>query len=466
MKNLLFRTLVIITVLAIAGCSAPPAPPMIAEPGSTIPAEPTPGEAGLPPASEDPSDNDQSSGSGQPQDEVVFIAQSDRSRVDAPPAAQEDIPELVNGNSAFALDMYQALRSQPGNLFYSPYSISLALAMTYAGARGETEAEMADVLHFVLPQAQLHPAFNSLDTELNREVEGSEQSFELNIANSLWGQQGYHFEANFLDTLAENYGAGLRLVDYINAADEAGRLINAWVEEETQEKIKDLIPEGALDELVRLVLANAIYFKAAWINQFEEVNTQDAPFNLLDGSQVSAATMRQTEGMPYASGPGWQAAELAYEGGRQSMLILLPAEGEFEAFEASLDAERVNEIIADLEWNTVELSLPKFSFESEYELDSVLAGMGMPTAFDEMRADFSGMTGERELFIGAVLHKAFVDVNEEGTEAAAATAVIMRLESMPLDPQQMQVDRPFMFMIRDNETGSILFVGRVLNPLD
>jgi serpin B len=449
MKTHLFRTIVLVTVLAIAGCSAPPAP--VTLPPAAPPAEPVDPPASVP-APE------------QPQGEVAFV-RSERPRAEAPASAQNDVPALVDGNSAFALNLYQALRGKSGNLFYSPYSISLALAMTYAGARGETEAEMADVLHF-LPQAQLHAAFNGLDAQLNREAEGVDRPFELNIANSIWGQRDYHFEADFLDVLAENYGAGLRLVDFINNPGEAGDLINAWVEEETQEKIKDLIPEDALDELVRLVLANAIYFKAAWSTEFEEAMTQDAPFTLLDGSQVSVPTMRQTEGMPYASGDGWQAVELAYEGGRQSMLILLPALGEFEAFEAALDADRVNEIIAALQWNMVELSLPKFSFESEFELGDVMEAMGMPTAFDEKRADFSGMTGVRELFIGSILHKAFVDVNEEGTEAAAATAVIMRLESMPLDPVPVQVDRPFIFLIRDNDTGTILFVGRVTNPLN
>jgi serpin B len=372
----------------------------------------------------------------------------------------------VTGNSAFALDLYQALRSQPGNLFYSPYSISLALAMTYAGARGETETEMADVLHFTLPQDQLHAAFNGLDVQLNREVEGEEQSFQLNIANSIWGQQNFAFQPDFLDTLAVNYGAGLRLVDYAADPEAARQQINAWVEDETQDKIKDLIPAGALDPLTRLVLANAIYFKAAWQNQFEQNNTEDAPFTLLDGSQVDVPTMRQSEGMNYAAGDGWQAVELAYEGGRQSMLILLPAEGQFEAFEASLNTARLDDILNAMEWTTVELALPKFSFESEFELNRALAELGMPVAFDAERADFSGMTGESNLYISDVIHKAFVDVNEEGTEAAAATAVIMRLESMPIDPVQMQVDHPFIFMIRDNETGSILFTGRVVNPLD
>jgi serpin B len=459
MKSHLYRTLVIVVVLALAGCSTPSAPPVPASPGGAGPAEGAPS-----PPSDEPSNP--VSNPEQPKGQVAFVAQSDRPRSPAPDSAQVDIPVLVDGNSAFTFDLYQAMRGQSGNLFYSPYSISLALAMTYAGARGETEAEMADVLQFNLPQAQLHPAFNGLDTQLNRVFEGEEQPFELNIANSIWGQHDFAFESDFLDVLAENYGAGLRLVDYVHAAEAARQQINTWVEDETQGKIKDLIPANALDPLTRLVLANAIYFKAAWQNQFEEYNTQDAPFTLLDGSQVNVATMRQTEGMPYASGDGWQAVELAYEGGRQSMLILLPAEGQFEAFEASLNAARVEEILAGKAWTSVNLSMPKFSLETNYELDRLLAGMGMPLAFDPDNADFSGMTGDRDLFISAILHKAFVDVNEEGTEAAAATAVIMRLESAPMDPEQVQVDRPFIFLIRDNDTGTILFAGRVTNPLD
>jgi serpin B len=461
MTNLLIRTLAIWILLAVAGCSAPPAPTLSTPQVDSAPIEVTPTTT-----IEEPTNSGDTTIPEQPQGEVSFIAQSDRPRSTAPASALADQPQLVTGNSAFALDLYQALRSQPGNLFYSPYSISLALAMTYAGARGETETEMADVLHFTLPQDKLHAAFNGLDVQLNREVEGEEQSFQLNIANSIWGQQNFAFQPDFLDTLAVNYGAGLRLVDYAADPEAARQQINAWVEDETQDKIKDLIPAGALDPLTRLVLANAIYFKAAWQNQFEQNNTEDAPFTLLDGSQVDVPTMRQSEGMNYAAGDGWQAVELAYEGGRQSMLILLPAEGQFEAFEASLNTARLDDILNAMEWTTVELALPKFSFESEFELNRALAELGMPVAFDAERADFSGMTGESNLYISDVIHKAFVDVNEEGTEAAAATAVIMRLESMPIDPVQMQVDHPFIFMIRDNETGSILFTGRVVNPLD
>jgi serpin B len=446
MKTHLFRMFVLVMVLVMVGCSAPPA--VVTPP--PVPEEPT-GEVTIP---------------EQPEGESVLIAQSERQRAAAPESALDDVPALVAGNSEFAFDLYQALRGQSGNLFYSPYSISLALAMTYAGARGETEAEMAEVLRFSLPQEQLHPAFNGLDAQLNRVFEGEEQPFQLNIANSIWGQVDFAFEQDFLDVLAENYGAGLRLVDYVNAAETARQLINTWVEEETQDKIKDLIPEGALDDMTRLVLANAIYFKAAWQNQFIEANTRDAPFTLLDGSQVDVPTMHQTESMNYASGNGWQAVELAYEGGRQSMLILLPAEGQFEAFEANLTAGRVEEILSELARTTVELSMPKFSFESEFELDGLLADMGMPQAFDPDQADFTGMRSIRDLYISAILHKAFVDVNEEGTEAAAATAVIIGVESMPVDIEQVQVDRPFMFMIRDMATGSILFAGRVMNPLD
>jgi serpin B len=443
MKTHIFRLLIIMTLLAVAGCRAPAAPPEAETPGAVEPVE-------VPPM---------------PIEEIAFV-QSERPRSPAPDSALGDLPVLVRGNSAFALDLYQALREQPGNLFYSPYSISLALAMTYAGARGDTAAQMADVLHFELTQEQLHPAFNKLDETLNREVEGVEQPFQLNIANSIWGQRDFEFEADFLDVLAENYGAGLRLVDFAQAAEAARQQINSWVEEQTQDKIKDLIPEGALDSMTRLVLANAIYFKAAWQSQFDAANTQDAPFTLLDGSQVNAPTMRQTGSMNYAAGDGWQAVELAYEGGRQSMVILLPATGEFEAFEAGLDAARVAEILGAMQFTSVELALPRFSFESEIQLNELLAAMGMPQAFVPDQADFSGMRALRDLYISAVLHKAFVDVNEEGTEAAAATAVIVSVTSLPVDIQQMQIDRPFIFLIRDIETGSILFAGRVLNPLE
>jgi serpin B len=397
------------------------------------------------------------------------VLESDLQRDSAPQVPAEDAAELAAGNRAFAFDFYQAVCDQGGNLFFSPHSLSVALAMTYAGARSSTEAQMAETLHYSLPQERLHPAFNALDLELASRGAGGdkeEQPFELSIANSLWGQRDYAFLPEFLDLLALNYGAGLRLSDFAGAPEAARNEINRWVEKETQGKIEDLIPEGAIDTFTRLVLANAIYFKADWLKPFEASETQDMPFYLLDGSQVQTPMMAHdgAETFPYAAGEGFQAVELPYVGEEIAMLVVVPDTGSFPAFEAGLDAERFVAIQAQMQPTELILRFPKFQFESEFALSDRLAGMGMPDAFTPGAADFSGMDGTQQLFIQDVFHKAFVAVDEKGTEAAAATAVIMGLMAMMPPDVQLTVDRPFIFAIVDKPTGSILFLGRVLNP--
>jgi serpin B len=387
--------------------------------------------------------------------------------VTSPDVSEADLATLVNGNSAFAFDLYQALRGAEGNLFYSPYSISLALAMTYAGARGETEQQMADTLHFILSQDRLHPTFNGLDLELASRGEGAKgkdgEGFRLNIVNALWGQKDYHFLPAFLDLLAVNYGAGLRTLNFIGAPEESRITINEWVSDQTEGRIEDLIPKGLINTLTRLVLTNAIYFNAAWQYPFEEGATQNDTFYLLNGDESTVPMMRQTKSFGYAEGDDYQAVELPYDGRELSMVIMLPQSGQFEAFEASLDTKQVDAIVARLEHEQVDLMMPKFEYESSFGLKKALATMGMPVAFSE-GADFSGMTGNRDLFIADVVHKAFVSVDEAGTEAAAATAVVMELTAAPGTPVTVKVDRPFIFLIRDIETGAILFVGRVLDP--
>jgi len=290
------------------------------------------------------------------------------------------------------------------------------------------------------------------------------KGFRLNIVNATWGQTGYKFLREFLDVLAENYGAGLRLLDFVKAPEESRITINDWVSDQTEGRIEDLIPQGEIDALTRLVLANAIYFNAAWLNPFEEERTQDGPFYLLDGGEVTVPMMRQTELFGYAEGEGYQAVELPYDGSELSMVILLPRQGEFEAFEGSLNAARVDAVLKELAHKQVALTLPKFEFESGFRLVEALAAMGMPVAFSD-EADFSGMTGNLDLFISAVIHKAFVSVDEAGTEAAAATAVVMEMKAArPTELVEVTVDRPFVFLIRDIQSGAILFVGRVLNP--
>jgi serpin B len=340
--------------------------------------------------------------------------------------------------------------------------------MTYAGARSETAAQMANTLHFTLSPDSLHPAFNSLDLELARRGEGAKgkdgKGFRLNIVNAIWGQNGYKFLPAFLDVLAENYGAGLRLLDFGQAPEESRLTINNWVSDQTEGKIKDLIPRGEIGPLTRLVLTNAIYFNAAWRLPFSKDRTADGPFYLLDGSKVTVPMMQQSESLRYAAGPGYQAVELPYDGQQLAMLILLPGAGQLAAFEGSLNAEQVEAIGRGLAPKQVALTMPRFKYESSFKLNETLRAMGMADAFTPKVADFSGMDGTHDLFIGAVLHKAFVAVDEAGTEAAAATAVVMKLMSSPVSPVQVTVDRPFVFLIRDLETGAILFVGRVVNP--
>ncbi len=393
------------------------------------------------------------------------VLQSEKPRL-APASLEEaQVPELVAGNNQFAIDLYHVLFDKRGNLFYSPYSISLALAMTYAGARGQTEQQMADVLRFALPQELLHPAFNALDQALASRGERvkEDQRFRLNIANAIWGQQDFDFLAAFLDTLAQNYGAGLRLLDFVKAPEDARQTINRWVEEETEDKIKDLLPAGSISSDTRLVLSNAIYFNAAWMYPFEESVTEDGAFRLLDGSEVVVPMMSESERLGYAQDTGLQAVELPYVGGELSMVILLPAAGRFEEFVEALDGEQLDAILADMTRVEVQLTMPKFEYESGFRLKDALRRLGMKEAFSG-DADFSGMTGGRDLFISDVYHKAFVAVDEEGTEAAAATAVVMELTAVAGRPVEVKVDRPFVFLIRDIESGAILFLGHVVNP--
>ncbi|MDZ4158273.1 MAG: serpin family protein [Anaerolineaceae bacterium] len=406
-----------------------------------------------------------------PESESLPIQQSDKPREGAPSVAGGDLKTLVAGNSVFAVNLYQTLRPNPGNLFFSPYSISLALAMTYAGARGQTEAQMAEALQFKLAQAQLHPAFNALDQELARRAELSgvedkpQTGFRLNIANTLWGQEGYVFLPEFLDLLSENYGAGLRLLDFVENPDASRLTINDWVAQQTEQKIKDLLQPGSLNRDTRLVLTNAIYFNAPWRSSFEKAATRPDSFFVLDGSTVTVPMMNQTKSFGYAAAKDYQAVELPYLGDEVSMLILLPDAGHFQSFEQSLSADRLEIITRSLRTAELSLTMPRFTFESGFSLPETLKTMGMTDAFSPHSADFSAMDGSGSLYISDVIHKAFIDVHEEGTEAAAATAVIMELRSaLPSKPLVVRIDRPFIVLIRDRGTGAILFLGRVTNP--
>jgi len=369
---------------------------------------------------------------------------------------------VVQGNNEFALDLYAKLREQKGNLFFSPYSISTALAMTYAGARGETEKQMADVLHFTLEQERLHPAFRALIKDLNP---GKKEGYELVTANALWAQRGYEFLKPFLELTQKHYGAGLKEANFAGNTEAARKTINTWVEQQTREKIKDLIQPGILTTLTRLVLTNAIYFKGDWASQFDQAQTKDAPFMLINGEKADVPTMNQTADFQYAEEKDFQALEMPYAGDRLAMTIFLPKKVDgIKALEKSLTEKNLRAWLRKLRQRKVRVSLPRFKMTSQFQLNEVLHSMGMTDAFDLRRADFSGMDGTRDLFIRAVIHKAFVEVNEEGTEAAAATAVVVALRSAPSRPPVFRADHPFVFLIRDTGTNSILFLGRMMNP--
>ena len=396
-------------------------------------------------------------------------AQAIASRNMNPDVPAGDLEQLVAGNSEFAWALYQEVRRGQGNIFYSPYSISTALAMTYAGARGDTEQAMARTMRYTLPQPRLHAAFDRLDLTLasRAKIEGAARSvegFQLNVANRIWSQTGFSFLSAYLDTLAQNYASGLSLLDFKADPEAARRDINTWASQQTAGRIKDLLPTGVIDSTTRLVLTNAIYFKAAWRTQFGTSATRDEPFHRLDGSSPSVRTMHQSARIPYASGADYQALELPYVGDQLALAVILPAAGQFTTFETDVDARRVRTILDSLTPTQVDLALPKFKCEWAAALKDVLSSLGMASAFSSA-ADFSGMNGgEPRLVLQNVIHKSFVAVDEQGTEAAAATAVGVGLTAMPSRPVVVRIDRPFLFVIRDRSTGTLLFVGRILSP--
>jgi serpin B len=395
------------------------------------------------------------------------VAQSSQSRITSPDVSPGQLAALVSGNSTFAFNLYQQLtQGNSGNIFYSPYSISTALAMTYAGANGDTATQMAKALDFTLPQAQLHPAFDDLALQLASRGQGASgtngKSFALNIANALWCEKTYNFLPDFLNTLGQNYGAGVNLLDFVNSPEPSRVTINNWVSNETNNKINNLIPAGAIAPQTRLVLTNAIYFDAAWQNPFSADKTQNGTFNLLDGSTVSVPMMNNEASYGYTQGTGYQAVELPYSGGQVAMDIIMPDAGNFTTFESGMTAGSVSAIISNLQTKSINLTMPKFNFDSSFSLNSALSALGTPIAFSN-QADFSGMTGNKDLTIADVVHKAYVAVDEQGTEAAAATGVVMSAMAV-MNQNNVTIDQPFIFMIRDIQTGAILFVGRVLNP--
>lgn len=379
-------------------------------------------------------------------------------------ADQSDAETLVQGNSAFAFDLYQKLCTFEGNIFFSPYSISTALAMTYAGACGNTEKQIAEVLRFSLSQKNLHSAFTELELRLNKLQKAG--NVRLSVANSLWPQQDYKFLDEYLSLVKKHYGVSITPVDYKQACEAARKMINKWVEDKTEDKIKDLIQPGILDALTRLVLVNAIYFKGNWESQFKADQTKNAHFYVSPEKYVQTPMMTQKQEFGYAELESLQIVQLPYAGNELSMLVLLPKETDgIKRLEAGLSIENLKRWKSRLAQREVLVFLPKFKMASMFRMDNTLVSMGMVDAFSNTKANFAGMDGRPDwLYIGAVIHKAFVDVNEEGTEAAAATAVVMKAGGMPTPPTTFRADHPFIFLIQENRTGSILFFGRLTNP--
>lgn len=384
----------------------------------------------------------------------------------APSSPPADLAEAVNGSNAFAVDLYAQLSGQPGNLFFSPESISTAFGMAYAGARGQTATQMANVFHFTLPPDRLHPAMGALLAGMNAQHKG----YELHVADALWAQQDASFESNYLKLVQSDYGAGFHRVNFKVSPESVRATINAWIEKQTNGKIRDLLSPGVLNPATRLVLTNAIYFKGNWHDQFDAEATQKEEFHLSATQWVMAPMMHRTGGYSYYDGGTFQALKLPYAGDEISMVVLLPKDKEgLAALEKSFTTGAASDWIRKLEpVDKVILTLPRFTMTQQFELSSALGAMGLSQAFSDS-ADFSGMTGKPDFAISAAIHKAFIDVNEQGTEAAAATSIVMRATAMRREvpeppPIVFRADHPFLIILLDARSGSMLFLGRVADP--
>ena len=403
------------------------------------------------------------------EDPGTFVS-SGLSREMEPDVESDQLENLAIDNTNFALAFYELIRTYDENLIFSPFSLSLALSMTLAGAETSTQQAMLEALQFTLDEGDIHPTINALllAIEASQAIDDQAEDghFQLNIANSIWGQDGFDFKEPFLDTLAVNYGAGLFIVDYISDPESARLAINEWVENETEEKIQDLIPQNAITPLTRLVLANAIYFNGSWLKPFDQDATSPGPFNTLDGSESSVDMMKLfDENLLYAKGNDFQAVRLPYFSRDFAMTVILPDAGAFEDVEGALSTAFIGDLSDQMRSELINLEMPKFDFETEINANDVLISLGMEEAFDPDLSDFTGIADVEDLHITDVLQKATITVDEEGTEAAAATAVIVGEESMPMDdPIALVIDRPFFFLIQHLPTNTILFMGHVVQP--
>jgi len=384
---------------------------------------------------------------------------------DTQPIPQE-FDTVVGANNQFAFDLYSEYKSEKGNIFFSPYSISTALTMTYEGAKGKTAEEMQAVLRIPKDDEKRRLEFAKIYNQINKDS----KNYKLSTANALWAQKDYQFLEEYINNVKEYYGGKTTNLDFIKETEKSRVIINDWVEDQTNNKIKNLIPRGAVDSLTRLVLTNAIYFKGTWVLQFDKKDTKDENFKTSSGKTVKVPMMKLISDdaeFNYAKADKVQILELPYDGEDLSMLLILPEEDNLKKLEKSISTKKLSEWKSAFKKQRVDIYIPKFKFETKYFMAETLKKMGMPTAFKWPGADFSGMDGTRDLYIGEVIHQAFVEVNEEGTEAAAATAVIMEWGSAGGEKPAIPVfraDHPFIFIIQQKETGNILFMGRVSNP--
>lgn len=399
---------------------------------------------------------------------VICIVGASRTGALADAGDTQDVQTIAENNNAFATQLYGRLaKGESDNLFFSPYSITTALATTYNGAQGQTAKQMSHVLHFTLPLDRMNAAFSALSGELDGNAQSNgTQVYDLALANALWTQTGFAMNSGFLQTVTQSYGADVQQADFINDPTQAANDINSWVADQTGDEIQNLIAPGDLTASTRLVLVNAIYFQGNWESPFDASQTSDQPFHVNAKTQTTVSMMNQEEAISYMENKQLQVAEFPYIGGNLSMVVLLPrAVDGLSALEDSLTAEKLGQLLAKLSNTEVQVYLPKFQLTSQFELSSTLSAMGMPLAFTS-HADFAGISTSVPLQISHVIHKAFVDVNETGTKAAAATGVGIVANAVSEPLVEFRADHPFLFLIRDRTSGAILFMGRVTNPSD
>lgn len=371
-------------------------------------------------------------------------------------------PDVAAGGNDFALDLYHVLRKQnDGNIFFSPFSISTAFAMAYAGADGSTSDDIARVMHFGANTADFHSSYG----DFLKHIEGSTgEGLQLRVANRLWGDHAFIADPLYLAMTKKAYASPLEQVDFKKHPDPARITINKWVADRTEQRIKDLIPDGAITEETRMVLTNAIYFKGDWLHAFDTTSTRKRDFHAATGTQQHVPFMHRLANMPYHETRHAKMVRIPYKGEKHSMIVVLPhRKGELEEVEASLDLAEFKRLPRS-HGPEVNLALPKFKMTLPLTLGKTLKGMGMLAPFDD-RADFSRMSPKEGLKISEVIHKAFIEVDEQGTEAAAATAIVMMTTSsampQPREIKLFQADHPFLFFITDDTTGAILFMGRI-----